>query len=80
MIIRYCANGVSGELPLPSSYVENCTAVDLAELVAGDHWRSNPTEIPTLMTLIHLEDVDGSELGMFEVRREMRPVFTATQL
>lgn len=80
MIVYYSANGVSGQLPLPSSFVEDCRAEDLAELAASDFWRNRPAETPPLMTLIHLRDVDGVDLGIFEVRRDMRPVFTATLL
>lgn len=80
MIIYYGANGISGELPLPSIYLENATATDLAELAASDFWRHRPGEQPSLVTLIHLMDVDGNDLGIFEVRRDMRPVFTATAL
>ncbi|WP_443190136.1 hypothetical protein [Pseudomonas indica] len=80
MILYYSANGISGQLSLPSSFVEDCRAEDLAELVASDFWRHRPTETPSLMTLIHLQDVDGADLGIFEVRRDMRPVFTATLL
>nr|WP_024309717.1 MULTISPECIES: hypothetical protein [unclassified Pseudomonas] len=80
MIVYYGANGISGELPLPSVYLENATAEDLAELAASMFWRERPGEAPSLVTLIHLQDVDGKDLGIFEVRRDMRPIFTATAL
>lgn len=80
MIVYYCANGISGELTLPSVYLENARAEDLAELAAGLFWRDRPGEAPSLVTLIHLQDVDGKDLGIFEVRRDMRPIFTATAL
>lgn len=80
MNVFYCANGVSGQIALPSVYLEKCTAEALAELVASDYWRHRPTEVPSLVTLVHLQDVDGSELGIFEVRRDMRPVYTASAL
>lgn len=78
MIVYYSANGVQGQIALPSVYLEKCRAEDLAELVASDYWRSRPTELPSLVTLVHLQDVDGADCGVFEVRRELRPVFTAT--
>lgn len=80
MIVYYCANGISCELPLPSVYLENARAEDLAELAAGVFWRARQCETPSLVTLIHLQDVDGKDLGIFEVRRDMRPIFTATAL
>ena len=80
MEVFYSANGLSGRIGLPSSYIENCRAEDLAELVASDFWRNRPAESPSLVTLVHLQDVDGYDLGIFEVRRDMRPVFSATQL
>ncbi|QLG95744.1 hypothetical protein HZF02_29210 [Pseudomonas yamanorum] len=57
-----------------------CTPEDLAELAAGAHWRDHPEDIPTSITVVHLQDVDGHDLGLFEVRCEGIPVFTATQL
>lgn len=80
MDVFYSANGVSGQIGLPSSYLLNARAEDLAELVASDYWRHRPSEIPSIVTLIHLQDVDGVDLGIFEVRRDMRPVFSAIQL
>ncbi|WP_325436309.1 hypothetical protein [Pseudomonas nitroreducens] len=80
MLIAYTANGAPGELPLPTSYVDNLTAESLAELAASDYWRYHPSETPTETTLIHLTVVDGRDLGVFEVRRDWRPVFTATAL
>lgn len=80
VIVYYCANGISAELALPSVYLENARAEDLAELVTGMFWRSRQGEAPSLVTLIHLQDVDGKDLGTFEVKRDMRPVFTASAL
>lgn len=80
MIIRYSANTLIGQLTLPNGYVEFCTAEDLAELAAGAHWRDHPEDIPTAITVVHLQDVDGHDLGLFEVRCEGIPVFTACQL
>lgn len=80
MLIAYLANGAAGELPLPTNYVDNLTAESLAELAASDYWRYHPSETPTETTLIHLTEVDGRDLGVFEVRRDWRPVFTATAL
>jgi len=80
MIIRYCANTLPGQFPLPSDYVEQRTAEDLAELAAAAHWRDHPEETPTFVTVVHMQDVDGHDLGLFEVRCEQRPVFTASLL
>lgn len=80
MIIRYSANSLTGELPLPTSYVDQCTAENLAELAAAAHWRDHPDETPTLITVVHLHDVDGHDVGLFEVRCEQRPIFTACLL
>ncbi|HBO3937246.1 TPA: hypothetical protein L4T48_000755 [Pseudomonas aeruginosa] len=80
MIVFYVANGISCEIGLPSAYLVNATAADLAELMASDFWRHRPDELPSLVTLVHLVDVDGADLGLFEVRRDMRPVFTATAM
>lgn len=82
MEIRYCANTLPGQISLPSasSYAENCTAEELAELAAAMHWKDHPEDSPTLITAVHLQDVDGSDLGLFEVRCEMQPIFTATLL
>lgn len=80
MIIRYSANALSGRLMLSTTYVETCTAEDLAELATSAHWLDHPDDTPTLITVVHLQDVDGHDLGLFEVRREQRTVFTATQL
>lgn len=80
MILFYVANGISCQFGLPSSYVEDRTAQDLAELAAIDFWDMRRPEPPSLVTLVHLVDVDGKDLGLFEVRRDMRPVFTATAL
>jgi hypothetical protein len=80
MIIRYVANKLPGELALPTSYVYQRTPEDLAELAAAAHWRDHPEDTPTFVTVVHMRDVDGHDLGLFEVRCEQRPVFTASQL
>ncbi|AZD52229.1 hypothetical protein C4K19_0411 [Pseudomonas chlororaphis subsp. aurantiaca] len=80
MIIRYSANTLVGTFSLPSAYVEMLLPEDVAELAAVDHWKEHPEETPTFITVVHLQDVDGHDLGLFEVRCEQRPVFTASQL
>lgn len=80
MIIRYSANALTGQLPLPTSYVDRCTVEDLAELAAAAHWQNHPEDTPTFVTVVHLLDVDGHDAGLFEVRCEQRPVFTASLL
>ncbi|NMX87153.1 hypothetical protein HBO11_16495 [Pseudomonas sp. WS 5010] len=80
MIIRYSANTLCGQLQLPANYVDSCTPEGLAELATDAHWRDHPEDIPTLITIVHLQDVDGHDLGLFEVRSEQRTVFTASQL
>lgn len=80
MEIRYCANTLPGQFCLPVAYAENRTAEDLAELAAAMHWKDHPEDSPTLITAVHLQDVDGCDLGLFEVRCEMQPIFTATLL
>lgn len=80
MRIRYCANTLPGSLHMPVQFVENSTAEQLAELAAAMHWKDHPEDSPTLITAIHLADVEGSDLGLFEVRCEMQPIFTATLL
>lgn len=80
MLIRYSANTLVGTLSLPSNYIDKRTAEDLAELAAIAHWQDHPEETPTFITVVHLQDVDGHDLGLFEVRCEQRPVFTASQL
>lgn len=80
MNIRYSVNGEPGQFALPSAFIEQCWPSDLAELVADDYWRHHPTKEPAAVTLVHLQDVDSVDLGLFEVRHELRPVFTATPL
>ena len=78
MRLTYCANGVAGHVDLPIACVEVMTGESLAELAASCHWREQrPAAQPSEVTRVHLQDLDGKELGMFEVWREMRPVFTA---
>ncbi|NBF05274.1 hypothetical protein GV819_23580 [Pseudomonas sp. Fl5BN2] len=80
MNIRYSANALNGSLQLPSYYVDLCTPEDLAEIVTIAHWQDHSEETPTIITVVHLLEVDGQDLGLFEVRCEQRPVFTASQL
>lgn len=80
MRVFYSANGNSGRLDITSVYLLTAKPEDLAELAASLFWRDRPTEIPAEVTLIHLQDVDGVDLGVFEVRREPSYVFTATAL
>lgn len=80
MIIRYSANTLPGRLQLPISYVDMCTPEGLAELATAAHWQDHPEDGPTFVTVVHLWDVDGHDLGLFEVRCEKRPVFTASPL
>lgn len=78
MRLTFSANGVPGHVDLPIACVEVMTGESLAELAASCHWREHrPAELPAQVTEVHLQDLDGKALGMFEVRREMRPVFTA---
>jgi hypothetical protein len=78
MKIRYSANTLTGQLLLPTNYVDRCTSKDLAELAASAHWLDHPNDTPTTITIVHLLEVDGHDLGLFEVRCEQRPVFTAS--
>ncbi|MCF5059150.1 hypothetical protein GIW54_01100 [Pseudomonas proteolytica] len=80
MIIRYSANTLPGQLLLPTNYVDMCTPEDLAELATSAHWQDHPEDTPTMITVVHMKDVDGRDLGLFEVRCEQRLVFTACQL
>jgi len=80
MRVFYSANGKSGTLDITSVYLLTARAEDLAELATGLYWKNRPTEIPAEVTLIHLQDVDGVDLGNFEVRRQPSYVFTATAL
>lgn len=80
MEIHFCANALPGRIHLPRSYVEDRTAEQLAEIAAAAHWRDHPEDTPTPITAIHLQDVGGVDLGLFEVRCEMQPIFTASLL
>lgn len=80
MIIHYSANALPGRLLLPDSYVDMLTPESLAELSTIAHWQDHPEDTPTLITVVHVQDVDGHDLGLFEVRCEQRPVFTASPL
>ncbi len=78
MNIHYTANGVNGTLPIASAYLLYATAEDMAELVTITHWQAQPHEIPPEVTVIHLRNVDGVDLGKFDVRHKMHRVYTAT--
>ena len=78
MNIRYTANGVDGTLPIASAYLLYATAEDMAELVTITHWMARPHEIPPEVTVVHLRNVDGVDLGKFDVRHQMHRVYTAT--
>jgi len=80
MNLYYCANTLRGKFCLPMLYVDRCSAEELAELAAAMHWKDHPEDTPTFVTVVHLQDVDGHDLGLFEVRCEQRPVFTARPL
>lgn len=80
MTLHYSANALIGTFCLPTRYVENCRAEDLAELAAADHWRAHPDSRPTFVTVVHLHNVEGRDLGLFEVRCQRQPVFTASPL
>jgi len=77
MRINFSANGLPGKMYLPDKFVQTSNAHTLAELAARSHWADHPGDIPTLVTLIDLQNVDGRYIGLFEVRYEERPVFTA---
>lgn len=80
MIIRYSANTLPGQLVLPGTFVLFCTDEGLAELAAAQHWRAHPHDPPSHITVVHLQSVDGKDLGLFEVRCEQQPIYTATRL
>lgn len=80
LTIRYTANTLNGRLLLPENYVDRCTAENLAELAATTHWQDHPHDTPTLVTVVHLRDVAGKDLGLFDVRCEQRLIFTAHAL
>lgn len=80
MLIRYSANALPGTLTLSVGYLMLCTNEGLAELAATAHWQDHPEDKPTDITVIHLQDVDSRDLGLFEVRYELRQVFTACPL
>lgn len=78
MNIRYTANDVEGTLPIGSTYLLYACAEDMAELVAITHWQARPHEQPAELTVVHLKDVDGVDLGKFDVRHKMHRIYTAT--
>lgn len=76
MNVAYSVNGDPAELCIPATYLHVARPLDLAELVASDYWRTRQG-LPAVCQ-VHLQSVDGVDLGLFEVRSETRPVFTAT--
>lgn len=74
MNVHFTIDGQEGSLLMPATYFLVARPEDLAELVASDYWRS---QTPPEVCEVHLQSVDGVDLGMFEVRSETRPVFTA---
>lgn len=77
LTVQYQVNGVADRLSLPSVFLDRARPEDMAELAASCYWRNRPGEEPSDVSQVHLVDVQGVDLGTFEVRREMRPVFTA---
>ena len=75
MNVIYTVDGEAGSLRMPATYLLVARAEDLAELVASDFWRNK--QHPPVTCLVHLLDVDGTDLGIFDVRCVTRPVFTA---
>lgn len=78
MNVTYTVDGEAGSLRMPATYLLVARAEDLAELVASDFWRSK--RHPPGACLVHLQNVDGTDLGIFEVLCVTRPVFTATSV
>ena len=78
MNVIYTVDGQAGELQMPAPYLLFAKPEDLAELVASDFWRFQ--EHPPAVCQVHLQRVDGMDLGWFEVRNVTRPVFTATPM
>ncbi|MHC6223502.1 hypothetical protein ACYU03_01715 [Pseudomonas sp. X10] len=74
MNVEYTVDGQPGALQMPATYLLFANPKDLAELVASDFWRNQP---PPETCQVHLQRVDGMDLGVFEVRSVTRPVFTA---
>jgi hypothetical protein len=80
ILIRYSANGLYGELILPSAMFRLLANESLAELAAADHWKFHAEEIPTDITTVNLQGQEGNDMGLFEVRCEQRQIFTAVPL
>ncbi|OFJ42651.1 hypothetical protein BJN42_26560 [Pseudomonas koreensis] len=80
MVIHYAANTLPGTLYLSDSFVLFCSAEGLAELATADHWREHAQDTPCDITIVHLSDVAGRDEGLFEVRRQLQPIYTATRL
>jgi hypothetical protein len=80
MVIHYAANTLPGTLYLSDSFVLFCSAEGLAELATADHWREHAHDNPCDITIVHLSDVAGRDEGLFEVRRQLQPIYTATRL
>ncbi|MEB2645082.1 hypothetical protein SOP86_05390 [Pseudomonas canadensis] len=80
MILHYSANGLMGRVYLPNWYREKGTPEEMAEFATIDHWRAHPDSRPTFVTVVHLHNVEGHDLGLFEVHCQWRSVYTATAL
>lgn len=80
MLIHYTANTLPGTLLLSDSFALFCSLEGLAELATADHWRAHPQDTPAHVTVLHLKDVAGKDEGLFEVRCDLQPIYTATRL
>ncbi len=78
MDIFYSVNGDAERITLPDHYYDVCTTANLAELITSCYWRQRPLDPPRKVSLIHLRQVDGSDMGKFEVVRNLRPIYTAS--
>lgn len=78
MIVRFTVNGTPGEFDAFPAVIAKQHPTDLAEQAAALFFR-NHKSVPSVVD-VHLVDVDGVDLGHFQVRGRMRPVFTAKSL
>ena len=78
MKIRFTVNGTPGEFDGFPAVIVNQLPTALAEQAAAIFFR-NHKSVPSVVD-VHLLDVDGVDLGHFQVRGRMRPVFTAKSL
>jgi hypothetical protein len=75
MNVIYTIDDAPGSMLIPATYLLVARAEDLAELVTSDYWRSHPA--PPESCLVHLHNVDNTDLGIFEVWCETRPIYFA---